>query len=51
MDAVIEFIKWCFRSGESTVVTIIVLGILFNGIESIVSRFSGKCSCQSDDDD
>jgi hypothetical protein len=35
----IELIKWCFRSEESSIYTIIALFVIFGGIAKIIEAF------------
>jgi len=37
-----ELIKWCFKDVNSSICTIIVLGVIFGGIVSIIRALKGK---------
>lgn len=36
MESIVDFVKWCFRDDNSGMVTIIVLGIIFQGTIGII---------------
>ena len=46
-----EFIKWCFKDFTSGLVTLIVLGIVFEFIINLIRTIRGDVIVESDDDD
>lgn len=46
-----EFIQWCFKDQNSGIATIIVLGVIFGGLVSIIKAIKGNSSTEEDGDD
>lgn len=51
MDAIVEFVKWCFKDANSGFATIIVLGILYQGTIRIIHTIKGTHETDTPDDD
>ena len=46
-----SFIQWCFRDGGSTIVTVIVLGMLLSAIVKLARAIRGSRNYYDDDED
>jgi len=39
MSEFYEFVKWCFTDPGSSLITIIVLGVIFDGLAKVIKSF------------
>jgi len=37
-----EFVQWCFRSENSSIMTLLIVGAFFSGVIGIIKAIKGK---------
>lgn len=42
LNAILEFIKWAFRDGESAFVSVVVIYAVFHGISHVIESIRGE---------
>jgi hypothetical protein len=47
------FIQWCFRDGDATIITLMVLGMVFSFIVKVIRVITHNpvCDCEEEEDD